>query len=88
MSNSRRIVLTGGAGFIGSHLAEALLRRGHQLTIINSLDESYSPCWKQANLEEIRRAGCFQFFPTDICDGERLRVEIGSIEMEIDNRFP
>ena len=73
MTDSRRIVLTGGAGFIGSHLAEALLRRGDQLTIVDSLDEFYSPAWKQVNLEEIRRAGCFQFFPADICDAERLR---------------
>src|SRR6266851_4370446 len=73
MTDSRRVVLTGGAGFIGSHLAEALLRRGNQLTIVDSLDEFYSPAWKQANLEEIRRAGCFQFFPADICDAERLR---------------
>src|SRR5260370_6910366 len=73
MTDSRRIVLTGGAGFIGSHLAEALLRRGNQLTIVDSLDEFYSPAWKQANLEEVRRAGCFQFFPADICDAERLR---------------
>lgn len=73
MTDSRRIVLTGGAGFIGSHLAEALLRRGSQLTIVDSLDEFYSPAWKQANLEEVRRAGCFQFFPADICDAECLR---------------
>jgi UDP-glucuronate 4-epimerase len=73
MTKSRRIVLTGGAGFIGSHLAEALLRQGNQLTIIDSLDEFYAPSWKQANLEDVRRAGCFRFFPTDICDAERLR---------------
>ncbi len=47
MTDSRRVVLTGGAGFIGSHLAEALLRRGNQLTIVDSLDEFYSPAWKQ-----------------------------------------
>src|SRR5260370_14946057 len=73
MTDSRRVVMTGGAGFIGSHRAEALVRRGNQLTIVDSLDEFYSPAWKQANLGEIRRAGCFQFFPADICDAEQLR---------------
>src|SRR4029077_14730335 len=40
MSTERpRVLLTGGAGFIGSHLAEALLARGMRLTIVDSLDE-------------------------------------------------
>jgi UDP-glucuronate 4-epimerase len=73
MTDSRRVVLTGGAGFIGSHLAEALLRRGCQLTIVDKLDEFYPPAWKQANLDEIRRVGDFQFFPADICDMVQLR---------------
>ena len=66
-------MLTGGAGFIGSHLAEALLRRGAQLTILDNLDEFYSPAWKKANLEEVRRAGPYEFSLADICELERLR---------------
>jgi len=73
MAVSQRVVLTGGAGFIGSHLAEALLRLGCQLTIVDKLDEFYSPAWKQANLDEIRRVGEFQFFPADICDVVQIR---------------
>jgi len=37
LNNKQRILITGGAGFIGSHLAEALLRRGHSVTIIDNL---------------------------------------------------
>lgn len=36
-NNKKRILITGGAGFIGSHLAEALLARGHSVTIIDNL---------------------------------------------------
>ncbi len=68
-----RVVLTGGAGFIGSHVAEALLRRGTELTIIDRLDEFYSPAWKKANLDEIRHAGNYQFSPADICEMDRVR---------------
>lgn len=70
---SRRVLLTGGAGFIGSHVAEALLRRGADLTIVDDLDDFYSPDWKKANLNEVRRAGDFQFLQADICDPETLR---------------
>ncbi len=69
----RRILLTGGAGFIGSHVAEALLARDADLTIVDNLDPSYSSESKRANLEEIRRAGNFSFLETDICNLARLR---------------
>ncbi len=71
---SQRILLTGGAGFIGSHVAEALLGRGAQLTIVDSLDNFYKPAWKRANLDEVRQAGDFEFVEADICDAEAMRA--------------
>lgn len=70
---ARKILLTGGAGFIGSHLAEALVRGGAKLTIVDSLDPFYSPAWKRANLEDVRRAGRFDFTEADICHAPRVR---------------
>ena len=72
-SRPQRVVLTGGAGFIGSHVSEALLRRGVQLWILDNLDEFYSPAWKKANLEDMRRVGSYEFSQVDICDIVRLR---------------
>jgi UDP-glucuronate 4-epimerase len=84
MRDSRnRIVLTGGAGFIGSHLAEALLRRGSQLTIIDNLDRFYSPVWKKTNLENIRRLGEFEFLQVDICDFESLRAALAAVQPDV-----
>ena len=76
--NAKRVVLTGGAGFIGSHLAEELLRRGVQLTVVDNLDDFYSQAWKRANLEDIRRAGDFDFVCRDICDIEGMTEAIGT----------
>jgi UDP-glucuronate 4-epimerase len=78
----KRILLTGGAGFIGSNLAEALLRNHAPLSVVDNLDEFYSPAWKRANLDSIRRFGPFDFFDQDICDMERMRDIVARIRPE------
>ena len=67
-----RILLTGGAGFIGSHLSERLLRDGHTLTIVDDLNDFYSPAVKRANLDAVRQAGPVTFYQADICDQETM----------------
>jgi UDP-glucuronate 4-epimerase len=83
MNRFRRILLTGGAGFIGSHVAEALLRRGLDLTIVDNLDHFYPPAWKKDNLEEIRRVGKFDFLDLDICEETALRNVFASTRPEV-----
>ncbi len=73
-STAQRILLTGGAGFIGSHVAEALLRRGSQLAIVDELNDFYSPQRKEENLAEVRRSGTFEFVQVDICDKPGLHA--------------
>jgi UDP-glucuronate 4-epimerase len=68
-----RVLLTGGAGFIGSHVAEALLHQKTELTIIDNLDDFYSPAEKHSNLEEIRRVASFEFEEVNICYFDALR---------------
>jgi UDP-glucuronate 4-epimerase len=77
-----RILITGGAGFIGSHLALRLLREGKRLAIVDNLDEYYPAELKRANLEEIKAGGDFQFFPVDIREGEKLREVFTSFQPE------
>jgi UDP-glucuronate 4-epimerase len=81
--HSQRVLLTGGAGFIGSHVAEALLRQGTELTIVDSLDEFYSPAWKRSNLQEIRRTGNYEFDEVDICDFDALRDVVRRAKPEV-----
>src|SRR5438874_2317432 len=84
MSKQRqRVLLTGGAGFIGSHLAEALLRRGAQLTIVDNLDPFYDCAWKKANLEAVERVGTHEFHALDICDTAQLSQIMASHRPEV-----
>src|SRR3954462_7504497 len=45
-----RIMVTGGAGFIGSHLAEKLLAVGHEVVILDDFNDFYDPQIKHANI--------------------------------------
>lgn len=66
------ILVTGAAGFIGSHTAVRLLRRGEQVVGLDNLDDFYSPDRKRHNLEEVvrqeKQPGQFQFVEGDIRD--------------------
>ena len=47
-----RILITGGAGFIGSHLAERLFLSGHDIIILDNFNDFYSPAVKRRNFTE------------------------------------
>ncbi|MEM6454716.1 MAG: GDP-mannose 4,6-dehydratase [Acidobacteriota bacterium] len=53
MSTARHILITGGAGFIGSHLAERLLAQGAQITLLDNFNDFYDPARKRANVAAI-----------------------------------
>lgn len=73
-----RITVTGGAGFIGSHLCERLLHEGHAITVIDDLNDFYDPALKLRNLEAVRAAGGERFHQCDICDEQAVDEVIGS----------
>ncbi|MDW5562361.1 MAG: SDR family oxidoreductase [Methanomassiliicoccus sp.] len=78
-----KIVVTGGAGFIGSHLAEELAKE-HKVVVVDNLDDYYSPEIKRANLELLRRSKNITFVHGDITD-PHLVQEI--IDTDVDYVF-
>lgn len=61
-----RILLTGGAGFIGFHATLALLARGHAVTAVDEVNAYYDPALKQARLGEIGERAGYRFAKADI----------------------
>jgi UDP-glucuronate 4-epimerase len=52
-----RILLTGGAGFIGSHVGERLLARGDAVHVLDNFNDFYDPALKRANARLLAQAG-------------------------------
>lgn len=64
---SKNILITGGAGFIGSHLSDALLELGHKITVFDNLSLG-----RLSNIEEAQKNPNFKFIKGDILDKEAL----------------
>jgi UDP-glucuronate 4-epimerase len=67
----KRVLVTGGAGFIGSHLCQRLLQEGYDVVCLDNFDVYYDPAIKRRNLEEIKEsegAQGFQLIEGDIRD--------------------
>jgi UDP-glucuronate 4-epimerase len=66
------ILVTGSAGFIGSHVAQYLLGRGEQVIGIDNLNAYYDVALKRARLARLEPHTGFSFVPVDITDAEGL----------------
>ena len=63
-----RVLVTGGAGFIGSHLVDALLMQGAQVVSLDNFDEFYPKAEKQANIARQLELANFRLVEADIRD--------------------
>jgi UDP-glucuronate 4-epimerase len=76
-------LVTGGAGFIGSHVCERLLRDGHRIWAFDDLNDFYDPQVKRRNLDEIEALGLpFKFFHGDLCDAAALDKIFSSVKFD------
>lgn len=74
MSLSTKVLVTGGAGFIGSNLAEELIRQGAKVRIIDNFLTGY-----RENLEDIK--GDFDFIEGDINDADKIKKAVEGVEV-------
>ena len=67
------VLITGGAGFIGSHLAERLLAEGWRVVCLDNFDPYYPRCLKERNLAALRGHPRFRFVEADVRRPRGLR---------------
>ncbi len=67
-----KILITGGAGFIGSHLAQKFAQLEHEVTILDNLDPYYDVKIKKKNIELVLRNKNCNFINGDILDKDQL----------------
>ncbi|HEX5615597.1 MAG TPA: NAD-dependent epimerase/dehydratase family protein [Acidimicrobiia bacterium] len=69
-----RALVTGVAGFVGSHLADALLARGERVVGVDCFTDYYDPVEKRTNLATARTRAGFELVERDLADGSLSEV--------------
>ncbi|MBN1593170.1 MAG: GDP-mannose 4,6-dehydratase [Candidatus Coatesbacteria bacterium] len=77
-----RAVVTGVAGFIGSHLAERLIKDGHDVVGVDSFTPYYSVSIKESNIEELNRSPRFRLIRSSL-----LGIDLDSLLSDVDLVF-
>ena len=69
-----KILVTGGAGFIASHVCDALLARGDEVICVENFNDYYNPKAKKSNIKGASKNENFRLFRADILDIKKLRA--------------
>jgi UDP-glucuronate 4-epimerase len=76
-------LVTGGAGFIGSHVCERLLHAGHAVWVFDDLNDFYDPQIKRGNLRDIQSlAKPFEFVQGDIADAAEVEELFHAVKFD------
>lgn len=68
-----KVFLTGAAGFIGSHTAEALLARGDEVVAFDNFNEYYDPARKEKNIQYALKHPRYRLYRSDLRDYEGMQ---------------
>ena len=71
-----RLLVSGGAGFIGSHLVDSLLRDGHDVTVLDNFDPFYPRAIKERNIASHRAEPRWRLVEADLRNADELRVQL------------
>ncbi len=78
-----KILVTGAAGFIGSHLADLLLQRGDEVVGLDNFNSYYDPAKKRANEERLNQFPKFRMIEADIRDRPFIDALFGREEFDV-----
>jgi len=78
-----KILVTGGVGFIGSHLCESLLKQDHEVIAIDNFDPFYPREIKEDNLQILKNFQNFKFFEEDLCNDEAVENILAQTKPEV-----
>jgi len=68
-----KILVTGGAGFIGSHTVHRLLQRGYSVVCVDNFNDYYNPKLKEDNIKDFINHNNFKLYREDIVDFETMK---------------
>ncbi|MCL7981352.1 MAG: SDR family NAD(P)-dependent oxidoreductase, partial [marine benthic group bacterium] len=78
----KRVLVTGGAGFIGSHLVDALVERGHRVRVLDNLDpQVHGEAAEPVSIGGHLKSGAVEFLHGDVRDPEAVAAALRDIDL-------
>ncbi|RKY93123.1 epimerase [candidate division KSB1 bacterium] len=76
-------LVTGGAGFIGSHLCERLVKEGSEIICVDNFNDFYDPLIKRRNVEGLQKKANFKLYELDILDFPKLQAVFEQNDIDV-----